>query len=29
MNTRSKWFTVNELLLNLDKTKVMKFGFNS
>ena len=28
MNSLNKWFTVNGLLLNLDKTKVMKFDLN-
>ena len=28
LNSTSKWFTVNRLSLNLDKTKVMKFDLN-
>lgn len=28
LNSLSKWFTINGLSLNLDKTKLMKFDSN-
>ena len=28
MNSLNKWYTVNGLSMNLDKTKVMKFDLN-